>query len=341
MFQPFTEEEKEILKHPPQSLPIGKYSRSVMHALACRKKIQTKLPSWYDCLDIQYPQNISLEQASSESTAAYKAALFPFQSLVDLTGGFGVDTFHFSKRGSSVMYVERNPDLVAIAKYNFAALGASNIEVRVGDGLEILKEGNMPIDCIYLDPARRSAAGGKTISLHDYEPNVLTSLDQLLHHAKKVMIKTSPMLDIHQALRDLHAVESVHVVAVNNECKEVVYVLDREVTQPPFVHCVDTVLPDHRFTFSFEEEAHAKSSFALPGKFVLEPHVTLLKAGAFKLVGERYGLQKLHQHTHLYTTNELPEYFMGRRFEVFAQLPVNRKQLQAFLGGKKANLNDP
>ncbi|MDB5260840.1 MAG: hypothetical protein JWQ14_121, partial [Adhaeribacter sp.] len=231
--KPLTPAEQEFVKEnettdPAKLLLQGQRFRHLplkvlVHYIQARQKIKQKLPRWYQHLAIVYPQTLSLEQSSSETTAAFKANLVAGNILLDLTGGFGIDSYFFAKKMKEVIYVERNPELAQIAQYNSRVLGAANIHFHHSEAETYLNNFEGPADWIYLDPARRDTANKKVHLLTDCEPDILKILPQLSAKGHHIMLKTSPMLDISQALQQLKQVHKIYVVAVDNECKEVLY----------------------------------------------------------------------------------------------------------------------
>ena len=303
-----------------------------------RQKARAKLPGWYTCPAILYPPKISMEQCSSEIAARYKAELVSGKVLVDLSGGFGVDTFYLSQNFTGTHYVERDEWLYQLARHNHRALGANVVHHRVA-AEEFLPSFETRPDVIYLDPARRDVDNKKVVRLEDCEPGITLLLPQLLDKAAQLLIKTSPLLDIDLSVKSLQFVSTVHVVAVNNEVKEVLY----EVGPRPSsfrIKAINLSAAGTRqaFEFSREEERSAKVNFGAPGLYLYEPNAALMKAGAFKVLAERYSLKKLHANTHLYTHDELLLDFPGRKFVIKKVLPVDRKSVQKHLPGKKANV---
>jgi 16S rRNA G966 N2-methylase RsmD len=305
----------------------------ILRQIAGRQQIRDKLPSWYPLEDLLYPPRLSLEQCSSEATAQYKASLLSGDSLIDLTGGFGVDTALLSPFFARTVYVEKQAGLAGIAAHNFAVLGLENIEVHVADGVDYLQQTN-PVNCIYLDPARRSASGKKETRIEDCEPNLLEIQDLLLEKAHLGLIKLSPMLDITSALKVLKNVHAVHVVSHENECKELLFVLKKEVQGEPSVTCVNIGKKRgiQKLTFLLSEEKQTVITYAGKVKTCLyEPNVSLLKAGCYKGITKTYPVEKLHPDSHLYTSSELLSDFPGRIFQVVAVSSLNKKELKTML----------
>ena len=351
--------------------PEGIDKQFVIRQIQARQVLGKKLPSWAENDKLIFPKKLSLEQCSSELAAKYKASLstkmhetisadscglveekrfsadscelveekeFSVDScelvdkervLVDLTGGMGVDTAFLSDNFDKTFYVEMQEELCEIAKHNFKILN-KNIEV-VNDNAEHFLTICDEVDCIYLDPARRDEYGRKMVSLHDCSPDVVELHDLLLGKAKRVLIKVSPMLDIEMVKKELKDISAIHVVAVRNECKEILICLQTTDNSSQLTaHSSQLVATDLRegwnFTFFEEEELNAQWTLAdKVGKYLYEPGVACMKAGCFKLLSQRYGLDKLHRNSHLYTSDELVSDFPGRVFEVLEVFPFDKK----------------
>ena len=315
--------------------------------IAGRQMAEKKLPSWAAIDGIRYPRHLSMEQCSSELTARYKASLVEGDSLADLTAGLGVDCSFLARRFRQVDYVERQEALCRLAERNFPLLGLPDVQIHCDDGTEYLRRMD-PVDCLFLDPARRDAHGGKTVRIADCEPDVRALEPLLVEKGKTVMVKLSPMLDLSTALKELHHVAAVHCVAVHNECKELIILLKKEADnvslsaeQEVIIHCeqmVDNFLSQH-FSYSLSEERAAACPLtAQVGTYLYEPGAALLKTGPFRLLGQRYGLRKLHANSHLYTSDTFVD-FPGRRFRVTGVAGFGKKELKTLLEGiGQANL---
>lgn len=307
---------------------------------------EKKVPLWARTEGILYPRHLSMEQCSSEVTARYKASLVSGESLADLTAGFGVDCSFMARNFNRVIYVEKQEILCDLARHNFPLLGLSRIQVCQADGVEYLRQME-PVDCLFLDPARRDSHGGKTVAISDCEPDVCALESLLVEKGKYVLVKLSPMLDIGTALRELKYLREIHIVAVNNECKELIAVLkkpsdntylsDNEVR----VFCEQAVnnLLTTPFSFTLSEEKNAACTWAEEVEdYLYEPGASLLKAGPYRLLSERYGVRKLQANSHLYTSFHEVD-FPGRRFRVLEVSDFGKKNLKQFLQGiEKANL---
>ena len=281
-----------------------------------RRLAAAKLPAWAATDGVMYPVRLSMEQCSSEATARYKASLVGGSRLADLTGGFGIDCSYMSERFDEATYIERNEELCRIARHNFGLLGLP-IRVVNGNSAEVLP--SMPVqDWIFLDPARRDGVGNKVVALSDCEPDVCQLEKLLLQKAVRVMVKCSPMLDISLAISQLTSVREVHVVSVGNECKELLLILGGTTGHGIEVRTVNFHGSGvQTFDYALEEEQAASCSYtSTVGRYLYEPNSSMMKAGCFRLPAGRYGLQKLHRNTHLYTSDTLVPDFPGRVFEV-------------------------
>ena len=323
-----------------------------------RERTADKLPTFAAIEDWWYPVRLSCEQCSSEAAARYKAELVvsPVRAslvvgsrMVDLTGGYGVDTYFLSERFAHTDYVEQNEELCRIAEHNkglwVTGYGLRDISIHNSTAEEFLKTAG-EYDLIFLDPARRDSHGGKVFRLEDCTPNVVELLPTLLRHGKQIMLKLSPMLDLTQAINKLQSDKGtkdqvtkwdVHVVAIKNEVKEVLVVSRLSLEdRPQTITCIDLVEPEKAFVFTKEQETNCPLAInPSPFAFIYEPNAAILKAGAYKLVGARYGLQKLDVNTHLYTSERLVTDFPGRKWKI-EQVVRDRKDLPAEL--KQANV---
>ncbi len=306
-----------------------------------KRKAKDKFPFLVDYSGFWYPKMLSVEQASSELTAKYKAELLSGEKVADITGGMGIDDFFISQMADSVSYVEQNHDLAELTEHNRQVLQRTNMKVFCDDGIRFLENQNTTFDYIYLDPARRNHQQ-KVFFLQDCEPNILEHLDFLFSKTSKILLKASPMLDISKAVLDLKIVKEVHVVGVKNECKELLFCLSKENSgKELFFKCVN-LFPDKRpevFSFMPSEETTAQVSFSdCVKKYVYEPNVCLLKAGAFKILAQRFSLQKFSVSSHFYTSDELIADFPGRIFQVQAEFSLNKESVKTFFPEKRANI---
>jgi hypothetical protein len=309
---------------------------TILGQISAREKAKDKLPTWFAAENIIYPSKISVEQTSSETAAQYKSALISGDSLIDLTGGFGIDDYYFSKSVKQVTHCELDKGLSAIAAHNFKVLGRDNITCISGDSLGTLLTAGQRWDYIYIDPSRRSDAKGKVFMLKDCLPNLPELLDTYFKYSENILIKTAPILDITAGLGELHSVKAVHIVAVNNEVKELLWVLEKGFPGPPDIIAV-SINRDAIQHFSTSLDTATEATYSMPQTFLYEPNSAIMKSGAFDAVSQQYGLAKLHQNTQLYTSGKLIG-FPGRRFEINRVIPYSKPGIKQFIEGKKMNV---
>jgi hypothetical protein len=310
---------------------------SIINQIEAKSKSKTKLPTWFATKKIIYPSKISVEQTSSEKTALYKSSIVSGESLIDLSGGFGVDDFYFSKKVKKVTHCEINFELSKIVKHNFQELKAKNINCENGDSFEILAKSNQKWDWIYVDPSRRNDAKGKVFLLKDCLPNVPENLDFYFQNSNSILIKTAPLLDISAGLLELKNVKTIHIVALENEVKELLWELYQDFTGNCTIKTVN-ITKDETVTFDFVLNENSKlSNYGLPEKYLYEPNSAIMKSGGFDEVGIHFSLNKLHKHSHLYTSNQLIN-FPGRVFEIEKTIHFNKSEMKQFLESKTANI---
>lgn len=300
------------------------------------QRLSVKVPSWAAVDALHYPHRLALEQCSGEAAARYKAELvsrlFPngAEAMADLTGGLGVDFSFVARHFKRAAYVERQEELCNLAMHNFPLLGLHHALVHHADGVEYLRQMS-PVDLLFLDPARRDAAGRKTVLLEDCEPNVIELLPLLLEKSKVCILKLSTMLDLHQALQALECVREVHVFAERGECKDLLLVLQSGYNNshtPAVIYCADDA---QRFFFTVAEEASATPSYTSTlGTYLYEPSAAVMKAGAFKQVAVNFAVKKLHPNSHLYTSDTLHADFPGRSFIIERTCGFGKRELKTF-----------
>ena len=303
--------------------------------IAGRQKAKVKIPSWAAIDGVVYPPHLSMEQCSSEQTARYKARIAgKGQRIVDLTAGFGVDMAFMSAGFQEAVHVEQQPQLCAISSENYRLLGLHHIQVVCNDGVEYLHQ--MPhADLIFIDPARRDQHGGRTYGIADCTPNVLEIIDEMLQKADRVMIKLSPMLDWQKAVADVGRVSEVHIVSVGNECKELLLVVEKA-EKPSKVFCVND---DSVFCYNPNDEIGDFCPQSESPKFLYEPNASVMKAGCFQLLSQRFGISQLDANSHLYLSEREIEAFPGRGFVVERISTMNKRELKETLAGiDKANI---
>ena len=347
--------------------PEGVDLQYALSQISAYQTLSKKVPSWAECDELIFPRQLSLEQSSSELTARYKAELIrefmdsdDYQHI-DLTGGMGIDCYFIAQYASQSHYIEQNPELCTIAQHNFAYLN-SNISVHNTTAEEFLNilspcfRGTSPTGggglstlnsqlstLIYLDPARRGDHGQKLVSISDCQPNVIELLPQMFGLTNKIVVKLSPMLDITRAINELSHIEKLYVISVNNECKELLLLINKECETDTEIYAVNIDNKGNKSDIlkgTIPSESQIGISHAREvGTYLYEPFAAHLKSGLYKTIAQQYGVEKLHQHSHLYTSNTLNNDFPGRKFQVKEVIPFDKKSAKAlFKSLSKANI---
>jgi 16S rRNA G966 N2-methylase RsmD len=333
-------DEKKLLLQ--RSEILGLSSSLVAQQIAIRRKAETKLPLFHKTKGIVYPASLNWEQCSSEATGKFKAEVISREignghlKAADLTGGLGVDSFFISKKAASLDYIEPDINLLHVAQHNHAQLDCTNIQYHQTNAEEFLNQSKAKYDLIYLDPSRRDLHSKKVFRLVDCEPNIHNLLREIFKLTEFVLIKTSPLLDLQQGLKELSLIKKVIVVSVSNECKELLFLMEKEFSAEPIIETYNLDKAGNvkqSFSFTFDEERNTNSNFGEPQTYLYEPNASILKAGAFKMIGTKFGLQKLHVNTHFYTSDILKEDFPGKVFKI-DQLEFEAKSYAE----KKANV---
>lgn len=309
----------------------------ILNQISARTKAKEKLPSWFSSPNIIYPSKISVEQTSSEKTALYKSSIVSGNKLIDLSGGFGVDDFYFSKKMAEVVHCEINSELSDIVTYNAQVLNTANIKCITGDSTEIIQKLNTHFDWIYIDPSRRNDAKGKVFMLKDCLPNVPELLQLYFSFSNNILIKTAPILDISAGLSELHSVRAIHIVAVDNEVKELLWELSKGYLDNPEIKTIN-FLKDKTESFDFylNNETTTVLTVAIQ-QYLYEPNSAIMKSGGFEEIGSYYGLGKLHRHSHLYTSDKIIR-FPGRVFEIQKVIPYAKNEMKTILQNGKFNI---
>ena len=307
------------------------------------RRAMEKLPSWATIEDIVYPSHLSMEQCSSERTARYKAEVAGSgDSFVDLTAGFGVDAAFIAQGFQKAVCVELQLELCAISSENYKLLGLHQIEVVNGNGVEYLR--TMPhVDLLFIDPARRDEHGGRTYGIADCTPNVLDYIDEMLEKADRVLIKLSPMLDWRKAVSDLgrQKVSAVHIVSVDNECKELLIELISDKykvnsAEPSLrVVCVNLLSDGTSQKFEYDPSVPVSVEHPSPTsfQFLYEPNASLMKAGCFDVLASHYGVVQADVNSHLFVSEEMVPDFPGRGFVIERKTSMNKRELKVSLAG--------
>lgn len=308
----------------------------IINQIEAKSKAKDKLPTWFHTPNIIFPSKIAIEQTSSETTAKYKATLVSGESVLDATGGFGIDDYYFAKKIKKVLHCELNNELSSIVNHNFKTLKIENIDCIAVDSSEILSTLNQQFDYIYIDPSRRNDQKGKVFMLKDCLPNVPDLQDFYFKFTSNILIKTAPILDITSGLTELKNVKNIHIVAVDNEVKELLWEIEKNYYKSISVKTVNFNKSTSEL-FEFQLNNQAFTNYGLPQKYLYEPNSAIMKSGGFNEVSNQYNLVKLQVNSHLYTSNNLIN-FPGRIFEIMQNIPYSKNEMKSTLQNSKANI---
>jgi THUMP domain-like len=310
--------------------------KEIINQIVSKNKSQHKLPTWFNTDNIYYPLSISIEQTSSEITAKYKSELISGTSLIDLTGGFGVDDYYFSKKFERVIHCERNVVLSEMVQHNYGVLNVNNITCLAQNSTDVLMQSDSTFDWIYIDPSRRSDVKGKVFLLKDCLPNVPENLKLYFSKSNSILIKTAPILDITAGCMELDNIKAIHIVAIENEVKEILWLLEKGYNDEIELNAVN-IQKEKTDCTTFILGEHSPARFSLPQEFLYEPNAPLLKSGGVDYLCDALHISKLHPHSHLFTHIELID-FPGRRFIINDVIPFKKENLKKHLEGKKMNI---
>ncbi|REG92131.1 class I SAM-dependent methyltransferase [Algoriphagus antarcticus] len=313
--------------------------KAAVQQISARRKAAKKLPSWTSNHQLIFPASISLEQSSSEQAAELKARDRSGQLMIDLTGGFGVDSYFLSKGFEKAIYCEQQEELAEIAQHNLELLAAEKFDIVKGDGLEFLAKTEKHFDLVYVDPARRGKANQKMYKLQDCEPDIVSVWGMMKSKADAILLKVSPMLDISQALSELPEIQKVQVISVKNEVKELLlhWYINLE-GSPLIIEAIDLGAKELSFSFKPREEEDIYSVVGEAEKYLIEPYSGILKAGAFKTFGVRFGLKKLDPNSHLYTSSEVQRDLPARVFKVIQEVQPKKAEIKKLFPSGKVNV---
>lgn len=313
--------------------------KAAVQQISARQKAVQKLPSWASNPRVIFPASISLEQSSSEQTAEFKARNRKGKLMIDLTGGFGVDSFFLGKSFEKAIYCEQQEELADIATHNLEVLAPKKFNIVKGDGLAFLAKTDKHFDLIYADPARRGKGNQKLYKLQDCEPDVVSFWEMMKNKADAILLKVSPMLDISQALSELPDIQKVEVISVKNEVKELLLHWNRNSENSTIkIVAVDLGAKESSFSFEQSEEEMRNSTFGEVEKYLIEPFSGILKAGGFKSFGSRFGLKKLDPSSHLYTSSEVQKDLPARVFEVIQEIQPKKAEIKKLFPSGKVNV---
>ncbi len=311
--------------------------------ISARQKALKKLPEWYENFNLIFPPALSIEQASSEATAKFKAGILNGELLVDITGGTGIDHYYLSKNFKHTIYIEYIEKICRVAQYNFKILKAKHIQVLCDNSITFLKSATLQADWLYADPARRDSNNNKVVLLSECTPDLIENLALLYKTARNLMFKTSPLLDISKAVKELGGIFQVFIIGSGNECKELLFHLNKDKNVINYQRNVRILNTDgsviSALDYTTQEESEAIVTYSHPTDYLYEPHAAVLKAGFFNILCSKYKIDKLAPSSHLYTSKIMVTDFPGRLFKVVATCKPDRNELYKIIGTDKANIS--
>ena len=312
-------------------------NKEIAEQISAKVKSKKKLPTYFNTPNIYFPNKVNIEQTSSEKTAEFKSKIVTGHTMIDATGGFGVDSMYFSKEFKKTIYIEKNKELFEIVKANSKELGLNNIKHLNDDGIEYVKKTNTEIDLLYIDPSRRNKENKKVHFLSDCTPLIDDDLIESLQNFKTILIKCSPIIDLKKTINDLKVVSKIYIVGINNEVKEVLFSLNKQSNNDIKIKCIDLSNRELDFEFNVNDIDNKKNDdYSKVLNYLYEPNSMILKSGAFGLICDKYDVKKLNTNSHLYTSKKLID-FPGRVFEVESVVNYSKRNLKD-LNIYKANI---
>lgn len=311
----------------------------ILQQIQGRARALKKLPLWAATKGILYPAPLSMEQCSSQTTAAYKANWLQCERMIDVTGGFGVDDYFMAKLAQSFTYCEMQSELAEIVAHNFAVLGATNVRIHIGNSTDYLQNSEEEYDLIYADPARRHDVKGKVFRLEDCTPNVVDLQTVYWKKTNRIALKLSPLMDISLVISQLQHVKEVRTVTYDGELKELL-VLQQKAYQGPIQFTAAWHRKEQWSEFSFAQtDLNQNPTYGIAASYLYEPHPGLMKLGPWGELSQRYKVLKWEKNSHLFTSEELITDFPGRSFKITAIVPYSKKEIQQHGLPTKANIS--
>jgi 16S rRNA G966 N2-methylase RsmD len=313
--------------------------RDIVNQIIGKKKAKKKLPRWYKNEKVVYPQKLNLEQTSSEITALHKSKLVSGQNLLDMTGGFGIDSYYFSKKVNTLIYTELNPELCRIVKHNIKVFKVDNFEITNEDSIDLLQKNTQVYNWIYIDPSRRNE-NTKVFQLKDSLPNIIDHLKVIEEKSEKLMLKTSPMYDLDMGYKELKGVKEVHIISVKNEVKELLWIIDwrKQNSKTIKIYNYQTKKKYSFISIDENKEQLARIELSKCSQYLYELDSGIMKSGLNDIIGMRYKLKKLELHTNLYTSEKRILSIPGKIYKVKTIESINFKKIRKVIKSNQVNL---
>ncbi|MBI1327539.1 MAG: SAM-dependent methyltransferase [Alphaproteobacteria bacterium] len=315
-------ENDDITKLALGPMPADWPRKAILDQIKSRQKAKIKLPAWLNVQGLIFPSPSLLEQCSSDATAHFKASLFSGETFADLTAGAGADTAAFAQNFKRGFAIERDHETSETLANNLPLLSHTQIDV-INKSAEDALDDLPPLDLVYIDPQRRNESTRGLFKLEDTSPNVLALLPKLKEKARNILIKTSPVLDITQAISQLGHVAHIYVVSLGNECKELLFHIT-DTQEKPAIHAIILGHTPYKLTAKVVPPANITQ----PQTYLYEPDAGIMKAGLFNELAAEFNIAKLHPHTHLFTADHKLEKFPGRSFVIQNIIPADKRELQ-------------
>lgn len=313
--------------------------KDIVNQIVGKKKAKKKLPYWYKNEKVVYPPKLNLEQTSSEITALHKSKLVSCQNLLDMTGGFGIDSYYLSKKVNTLIYTELNSELCRIVKHNIKAFRVDNFEITNEDSIDLLQKNSQVYNWIYIDPSRRNE-NTKVFQLKDSLPNIIHHLKVIEKKSEKLMLKTSPMYDLDMGYKELKGVKEVHIISVKNEVKELLWIIDWRKQNSKTIKIYNYQTKKKYSYTSIDENKEQLAGIELSKccQYLYELDSGIMKSGLNDIIGIRYDLKKLEQYTNLYTSEKRILSIPGKIYKVNTVESINYKKIKKAIKGRQVNL---
>lgn len=342
--KPNIETVKFIREHYNDDLPLLALHREkyksididlVLREISSRIKLEKKMPDWVDNYDLIMSKPVNIEQSSSCYTSKFKFDLYPYIDSIDLSCGFGIDSFYMASNSTQHIAIEPSEELSSVVAHNFRTLGFTNTDVICSTAEHFLDRNETVFDMVYLDPSRRSKSGSRKILLEDYHPDITTLFHDLKRISRRLMIKLSPMLDITALVNLFPEVNKVYVLSVDGECKELLLVFDFvSLIKGVSYHAVE--LTENKFEYIFEKDDELEIDYGIPQQYLYDVHPAIMKTGFHDSYAMSLGLMKISRNSHLYTSDILLNNFSGKIYEMISSARPNQKDLESVLRDMKA-----
>ncbi len=321
------------------SLKKSSYSKTefleILNEIKCRQKLKEKFPSWAENFLLQMPKPENIEQSSSFETAQFKSQIYKFTSSLDLSAGFGIDSYFFALHSENHTAIEPNSNLYNILKNNFKALHINNSFFINQDADTFLNKNSLKYDLVFIDPSRRNNLGQRKIDLNDYEPNIISLFQKIKKTCRYLIVKLSPMLDFTFLKNQFPEINRFYIISIDGECKEILLAFDF-ISPHKTLQYYAVELGKSKFNYIFEEDNNLEIDYSMPKKYIYDIHPVIKKTGFYDNYAMGLGLSKLNKNSHLYTSDELKSNFKGKTYKFIDYCKPDYKELKNIISDCKA-----